>query len=106
MVDGQEDGKAYSGKTYASLLDSVRAYILMINRVPAYKDFRQLREETMDSLVLANGLRHYSNRGKDYIADLAQLIKGNDLQGYDQCILAGKGGAPARVRLASLINIP
>ena len=102
LADGREDGKAYSGVAYASLLDSVRSYILMLNRVPAYKELRQIREETMDSLALANGLHLYSNRGTEYIADLAQLIKSNDLQVYDQCVLAGKGGGLGRVRLASL----
>ena len=102
LSDGREDGKAYSGKAYASLLDSVRAYILMINRVPAYKDLREIREETMDSLALAKGLHQYANRGTDYVADLAQLIKSNDLQIYDQCVLAGKGGGLGGVRLASL----
>ena len=105
VADGREDGKAYSGAAYASLLDSVRSYILMINRVPAYKDLRHKREETMDSLVLANGLHQYSNRGTDYIADLTQLIKSNDLQVYDQCVLASKGGMLGRVRLASLEDL-
>ena len=105
VSDGREDGKAYSGAAYASLLDSVRAYILMINRAPAYKELREIREETMNSLVLAKGLHQYSNRGSDYVADLSLLIKSNDLQIYDQCVLASKGGVLGRVRLASLGNI-
>ena len=106
VSDGREDGKAYSGAAYASLLDSVRAYILMINRVPAYKELREIREATMDSLALAHGLHQYSNRGTDYVADLTQLIKTNDLQIYDQCILASKGGLlGGGVRLASLENL-
>jgi Bax protein len=102
--DGIEDGKAYSGVAYASLIDSVRSYILMLNRVPAYNKLRQIREETMDSLALANGLLRYSNRGSDYVADVAQLIKSNDLQIYDQCVLVGKGGAQGWVRIASLAS--
>lgn len=102
VSDGREDGKDYSGVVYASLLDSVRAYILMINRVPAYKDLREIREETMDSLALSKGLHLYSNRGTGYVADLAQLIKSNDLQIYDQCVLASKGGVLGGIRLASL----
>lgn len=105
VADGREDGKAYSGVAYASLLDSVRSYILMINRVPAYKELRHKREETMNSLVLASGLHQYSNRGTDYVADLTQLIRSNDLQIYDQCVLASKGGMPGRVRLASLEDL-
>ncbi|MDG4476689.1 glucosaminidase domain-containing protein [Thiovibrio frasassiensis] len=103
--DGLEDGKAYYGKSYASLLDSVRGYILMINRAPAYKELRQLREDTMDPLVLAKGLHLYSNRGSNYIADVAQLITSNDLQDYDQCVLANKTGLQSRVRFASLENL-
>jgi len=102
LSDGHEDGKAYSGKAYASLLDSVRSYILMINRVPAYKDLREIREETMDSLALAKGLHLYSNRGTDYVADLSLLIKSNDLQIYDQCVLAGQADGLGRIRVASL----
>lgn len=104
VPDGREEGKAYSGVAYASLLDSVRAYTLMINRAPAYKELRQIREETMDSLALAHGLQQYSIRGSAYVADLAQLIMSNDLQVYDQCVLAGRNGSQGRVRLASLEN--
>jgi Bax protein len=101
---GMEDGKPYSGVEYANLLDAVRAYILMLNRVPAYHALRKIREETMDSLALVDGLVHYSNRGSDYVAEIAQLIRSNDLQVYDKCILAGKGGLPGRIRLASLVG--
>jgi len=107
MSAGQEleDGKSLSYATYASLLDSVRAYILMLNRVPAYHALREIREETSDSLVMANGLLRYSERGSDYIADLTQLIKNNGLQSYDQCALAGKDSLPGKVRIASLGNL-
>lgn len=101
----REEGKAHSVAAYSSLLDSVRAYILMINRVPAYSRLRAIREETMDSLVLANGLLQYSERGSDYVADLSQLIRYNDLQVYDQCVLASNGGLQNRLRIASLANI-
>lgn len=101
----REEGKIHSVAAYASLLDSVRAYILMINRLPAYSGLREIREDTMDSLSLANGLLRYSERGSDYVADLAQLIRSNDLQSYDQCVLAGKDGLSGRVRLASLANL-
>ncbi|HIJ89955.1 MAG: glucosaminidase domain-containing protein [Desulfobulbaceae bacterium] len=101
----RDEGKSHSVAAYASLLESVRAYILMINRVPAYNELREIREATMDSLVLANGLLQYSERGSEYVADLSQLIRSNDLQIYDQCFLAGKGGLRDRVRFASLTNI-
>lgn len=105
MPDGMEDGNAYWGKDYATLLDSVRAYILMINRGPAYKELWKIREETMDSLALAQGLRQYSNRGGDYVAELTQLIRSNDLQAYDECVLTYNGSVSSRLRIASLENI-
>ena len=97
-----EEGKSLSFASYASLLDSVRAYILMLNRVPAYYELRKIREESMDSLLLANGLHQYSERGRDYVADVTNLLKSNDLQRYDQCVLADKDNMQGRVRLASL----
>lgn len=100
-----EEGKSLSFASYASLLDSVRAYILMLNRVPAYNELRKIREESMDSLVLANGLHQYSERGSDYVADLTHLLKSNDLQLYDQCVLAGKRSLRDRINFASLVNL-
>lgn len=107
MSAGQEleEGKSLSYATYASLLDSVRAYILMLNRGPAYHALREIREETFDSLAMANGLLRYSERGSDYIADLTQLIRSNGLQSYDQCALADKNGLRGLVRIASLGNL-
>lgn len=104
MSVGQEleAGKSLSFASYASLLDSVRAYILMLNRVPAYNELRKIREESMDSLALANGLHQYSERGSDYIADVTHLLKSNNLQLYDQCVFADKRNVRDRVRLASL----
>ncbi len=84
----REDGKSHRVASYSSLLDSVRAYILMLNRLPAYSHLRSLREQSMDPLVLANGLRYYSERREEYVADLARMIRSNQLQVYDECALA------------------
>lgn len=99
---GPGDGTGRRYAVYASLLDSVRAYILMLNRVPAYSQMHAIREQSMDPLKLARGLLNYSERREHYIADLARMIQGNQLQTFDQCILATRHQPQKGVRLASL----
>lgn len=83
----REQGKTHRVASYDSLLDSVRAYLLMLNRVDAYSGLRQIRREGMDSLSLINGLRYYSEKRGEYVADLAQLIRVNQLQRFDELSL-------------------
>lgn len=86
----RDEGENHKVKTYESMIDSVRAYILTLNRLLAYKPFRELRCDTSDSLVLAEGLSNYSERGENYLEDLKNVILYNQLQKYDQCVLAEK----------------
>ncbi|HIJ79291.1 MAG: glucosaminidase domain-containing protein [Desulfobulbaceae bacterium] len=101
----REVGKVHKVAIYESLLESVRAYILMLNRVSAYSYLRQLRVDSMDSLELVNGLLYYSERRGDYIADIASVINSNQLQIYDHCILASTHLAMkgfGQIRISSL----
>jgi len=50
----REEGKTHKVKAYDSILDSVRAYQLTLNRLNPYEHLRNLRLETDDSLVLAD----------------------------------------------------
>lgn len=84
----REIGKRHKVAAYDSILDSVRAYLLMLNRVSAYRRFRAIRQQTMDSLALAEGLLYYSERRKNYISDITNVIESNHLKKYDQCVLA------------------
>jgi Bax protein len=83
--DADKDHKV---ATYDTILGSVRAYLLTLNRLPAYRRLRQLRQQTRDPLVLAEGLHRYSERGMDYVAELKQIIRYNQLERYDHCRLA------------------
>ncbi|MDF1614878.1 glucosaminidase domain-containing protein [Desulfurivibrio dismutans] len=76
-------GMTHRVAIYDSLLDSVRAYLLMLNRVSAYSTLREIRRESMDSLALVNGLRYYSEKRERYVDDLRRLIKTNQMQRYD-----------------------
>jgi len=88
MVPSRRDeGKTHKVKVYESVLDSVRAYHLTLNRLDSYGEFRQLRSHTDDPLILAEGLTLYSERGEEYVEDIKKVILSNNLQKYDNCSL-------------------
>ncbi|HFQ80371.1 MAG TPA: glucosaminidase [Desulfobacterales bacterium] len=76
---------------YDSVLDSVRAYMLTINRVGAYADLRRIRRHSMDAAAVAEGLLNYSARKGFYVTSLQSLIKNNNLESYDNCRLVDAG---------------
>jgi len=79
----REEGKTHKVKAYENVLEAVRAYHLTLNRVEYYEEFRQLRRNTDNPLILAEGLRFYSERGQDYVEDIKNVILSNGLQKYD-----------------------
>lgn len=84
----REQGMTHRVAIYDSLLDSVRSYLLMLNRVGAYRTLREIRRESRDPLDLVNGLKYYSEKRDEYVADLDRLIRVNQLQRYDNLTLA------------------
>jgi Bax protein len=88
------EGKKHKVKIYRSLLDSVRAYLLTLNRVKAYSHFRKLRKQTSDSLILAAGLLYYSERREGYVQNVRQIINSNNLQQYDNVRLVKTRAVP------------
>jgi Bax protein len=80
----REDGKQHKVAAYNSILESVRAYILTINRLPAYKHLRELRVQTSDPIILAEGLLNYSERREAYVDDLQKIINHNRLRDFDR----------------------
>jgi Bax protein len=83
----REDGKYHKVASYPSLIDSVRAYCLTLNRIGAYVEFRNARKKTKDPFLLVEKLYKYSERGSVYIDELKQVLKVNNLQMYDTCSL-------------------
>lgn len=65
--------------------DSVRGYFINLSSHPAYEPFRKLRAElrargeSLSSMVLADGLRSYSERGQAYVDTLKSIIRVNKL---------------------------
>ncbi len=84
----RDEGENHKVASYPSILESVRAYILTLNRFPAYKTFRDIRQHTMGSLELADGLLYYSERRNAYIRDVKEMILVNNLKKYDTHVFA------------------
>ncbi len=87
---GREEGQTHKVRIYDSLLESVRSYILILNRVSAYGRLRVIRRNSFDSLDLANGLLNYSQRREEYVRDVKKMILDNNLKAFDRCTLAKK----------------
>lgn len=74
---------------FPSPADSVSAYFRNINTHPAYREFRDLRQELraadqpLSGLQLAEGLSRYSKRGQLYIEQIKGMIRGNQLERLD-----------------------
>lgn len=83
----RDEGKNHKVASYPSLIDSVRAYCLNLNRLDAYSEFRTVRTQTMNPLILAEKLTKYSARGENYVREISDVIRINELQKYDNCSL-------------------
>ncbi len=81
--------KSHMVATYETLLDSVRSYLLMLNRVDAYQELRVIRQRSNDPVALAAGLLNYSERGGIYVSDIGRVIEHNNLRDYDAMALTG-----------------
>tara|TARA_Y100000004_G_scaffold2154_1_gene2651 strand:- start:550 stop:1209 length:660 start_codon:yes stop_codon:yes gene_type:complete len=60
-------------RIFASKCDSVKEYVRLLNEHSAYKEFRELRKKTKDSLQLIKTLDKFSTT-KDYDERVARMI--------------------------------
>lgn len=71
---------------FGSVEGSVRSYIRNLNTHPRYERFRELRRrlreagEPLTGLRLADALVDYSERGRQYVAEIKSLIRQNGLE--------------------------
>ena len=84
----RDEGKNHKVRIYDTVLDSIRAYHLTLNRLEPYEEFRQLRQYTDNPLIMAEGLVPYSERGEEYVEEIKKVIIANDLQKYDSFSLS------------------
>ncbi len=79
----------YSLKKFNSLEDSIKAYMLNLNRNPAYKNFRKKRylyhkmHKKFTGIDAAPTLKNYSQLKEIYVKRLINMIKLNHWQKYD-----------------------
>lgn len=89
VPSGRPEGARYEVKKFASVAESVQAYIHNLNTHPKYQEMRQLRRvkrerlEPLTGRTLAEGLYAYSIRGEAYIDELVMMIDKNNLLKYD-----------------------
>jgi Bax protein len=78
--------------SYEWPFDSVRGYFINLSSHPAYEAFRRLRAQTkaagkpLQSLVLAEGLKNYSEKGAAYVKTLKGIIRVNNLSVADDAV--------------------
>lgn len=72
--------------TFGSPAESVESYILNLNTHDSYTEFRDLRnklrinDQPITGLALVDGLLKYSERGEEYVAQIASMIRSNGLE--------------------------
>jgi len=94
VPSGREEGKTHKVKSFDYLLDSVRSYMLNLNRHRSYKGLRERRAElrshslTVTGAALAPALIDYSQRGDEYVNDILSIINYNGFDALDHALLA------------------
>lgn len=84
----REEGLTHEVASYPSVQDSVDAYVRTINTNVAYTELREIRvasrsdAQQFSGYELAEGLLRYSERGLDYVREIQQMIRVNNLQQY------------------------
>lgn len=82
-------GQTHEVASFSDAEASVASYIANLNRNPAYRELRVLREQLeqnqnpITGLTLADGLVSYSERGQAYVSDIKAMIRTNNLQRFD-----------------------
>lgn len=78
-------GAAHEVAVFASPYESVAAYFHNINTHRAYRELRKLRQQRvleelpLTALSILPGLRRYSQRGEEYLNEIKEIIRYNQL---------------------------
>ena len=85
----RSEGSRHEVRLFHSVEDSVRSYVLNLNRHYQYEDMRSMRAEQrasqqpLSGYVLIDGLLGYSQRGEEYVNELRAMIRVNRLASLD-----------------------
>lgn len=86
----RKQGKKHLIRIFSTLQASIAAYMLNLNRTPAYYEFRVKRKKQrnsgkfIDGMKLASTMTKYSGIGHNYVKILKSIIKKNNLTHYDK----------------------
>lgn len=107
VPEERADGEKFEVRAFDSLLDSVRSYVVNLNRHHAYEDYRAARskmraqETSLRWEALATTLINYSERREAYVETLAGLIRSNRLDQFEAAQLSSEPVAIEDAQLAS-----
>lgn len=85
----RDPGKHHEVAQFNSPRQSVQRYLFNLNTHNAYKSLRMIRSalredgEVVTGSKLAEGLTQYSARGQDYISELKEMIRIDNLEQWD-----------------------
>lgn len=101
LVPGRRDrDKRHEVKSFRDLPGSVAAYMMNLNRHPAYRAFRARRSEMrqgrgeLESMALVGTLVRYAEDGLGYLETLKSIIRVNRLLELDRARLRGPRARP------------
>lgn len=89
VPQSREAGATHEVADFRSPRESVYRYMANLNRHSAYDELRRIRAEQrrnndiIRGLSLAEGLSRYSERGSEYIEEIQQMIRFNQLDELD-----------------------
>jgi Bax protein len=89
VPEERADGERFEVRAFDSLLDSVRSYVVNLNRHYAYEDYRvnraqmRARDTQLNAHELAQTLISYSERREAYVDALRGLISTNRLDDFE-----------------------
>lgn len=96
VPEERSEGEKFEVRAFDSLLDSVRSYVVNLNRHYAYEDYRgerarmRARETTLDARRLVATLISYSERREAYVEALTGLIASNRLDQFENAQLSSQ----------------
>jgi len=94
VPDERPEGEKFEVRAFDSLLDSVRSYVVNLNRHHAYEEYRAVRsrmralETSLHWEDLTATLINYSERREAYVETLSGLIRSNRLDQFEAAHLS------------------
>ena len=89
VPNSRDSDASHEVADFDSPYDSVKSYIKNLNRHATYAQLRDIRQKAIDNdrdvtgVALAQGLIGYSERGEEYVKEIQQMIRYNNLSRFN-----------------------